>query len=566
MLLNLGLTADAAAAHGNEFVDSPQDSQSSSPKPSPSFASYATSPLLGLGSLYSRYKGLEPSGPQNRQISSMPTSNAESRSSTDGDYSTIGPAIASRVGSPAPSKRQSSRPKTSYHLAHPAGHARHRRLKLRPKLLLQLQQASHTTRPLPVLDVLPSSVYLPRLTRKFPTIFRGKNGLGPNDLIIVKSELYEGDLHKSRKHRGEERDEEHQDVIATICQLLTEEALSKGKAEICLNYGPVWEATPLPNGSYEFVATTERGTQTMRWVQRPNKNRRVSGSSVVTQEDSKRFTFSVINPNTRRHPVVASMTRNRLEVFDEYSMPSSITTQSTSGMSVVSDEADDPLDRNVIAMDDGLRTLIVITSIWVAFREGWSENFTYNDSASALNSKTICSPISSRLNSPTASTENDWFPDDNDRHPHVVAPNGSRHVTFSNMRSSHTAPTLDGSKPMPSEKLNKRSNSTGGNFLQRSNRHVARLNRHSMLSKTPNAAPPNPPNPPQRERNGLNANTDSENAKHQKGPDRAIDFAQREIPRAAPNKVSGTNGVKPKRRHRISHIFDIFSSKKSSNH
>lgn len=563
MLLNLGLTADAAAAHGNEFVDSPQNSQSSSPKPSPSLVSYATSPLLGLGSLYNKYKGLEPSGPQNRQISSMPTSNAESRTSSDGDYSTIAPGLTSRVGSPAPTKRQSSRPKTSYHLAHPAGHARHKRLKLRPKLLLQLQQASHTTRPLPILDVLPSSVYLPRLTRKFPTIFRGKNGLGPNDLIIVKSELYDGDLHKPSKRHGEERDEEHQDVIATICQLLTEEALSKGKAEICLNYGPVWEATPLPNGSYEFVGTTERGTQIMRWVQRPNKNRRVSGSSIVPQEDGKRFTFSVINPNTRRHPVVASMTRNHLEVFDEYSTPSSITKQTTSGMSVISDEADDPLDRNVIAMGDELRTLIVITSIWVAFREGWSENFSYNDSASTLNSKAICSPISSRLNSPTASTEGDWFPYDNDRHPQVVVPNGSKHVAFSNMRTSNTAPTLEGSKPMTSEKLNKRSNSTGGNFLQRSNRHAARLNRHSMLSKSPHAAPPNSP---QHKRNSRNMDANNETPKNGKGPDRAIDFAQRENPRAMPTRITDTNGVKPKRRHRISQIFDIFSSKKSNNH
>lgn len=566
MLLNLGLTADAAAAHGNEFVTFPQEPQPSNPKPSSSIVSFATSPLLGLGSLYSKYKGLEPSGPQNRQINSMPESSPESRYSSDGEYSIVEPVLRPRIGSPAPAKKQSSRPKTSYHLAHPAAHARHKRLKLRPKLLLQLQQASHATRPLPILDVLPSAVYLPRLTRKFPTIFRGKNGLGPNDLILVKSELYEHELDKLNNRRGEERDEDHQEVIATICQLLTEDALSKGKAEICLNYGPVWEATPLPNGSYEFVANTKRGTQTMRWVQRPSKHRRVSTTlGTAPQEDTKRFTFSVINPNTRRHPVVASMTRNHLEVFDEYSTPSSVSKPPTSAMSVTSDGslADEPLGRDVIAMDDELRTLVVITSIWVAFREGWSHNFTYDDSASTLNSKTICSPISSKLNSPTSvNSEPDGFPDDNDRYPNVVVPNGSKHISFSNMRSSHTAPTLEGTKPTLSGKLDRRSNSTGGNFLQRTNRHAARLNRHSMLSK---ATRDDTSNPAQPQPNGLNKES-NETTNHAAGPDRAIDYAQQGNPRNTTNgaRAPEPNGVKPKRRHRFSNIFDIFS-KRSSN-
>ncbi|GAB1216246.1 hypothetical protein ATERTT37_005455 [Aspergillus terreus] len=245
----------------------------------------------------------------------------ESGDSSDGEHSVAGPVLARPPIARAPSvRKQSSRPKTCYQLAHPAGHARHKRLKLRPKLLLQLQRVSQTPRALPVLDVLPSTVFLPRLARKFPTIFRGKKGLGPNDLIIVTSDLYErngGDIAHHFLHSDEDHGE-HREVVATICQLLKEDALAKGKAEICLNHGPVWEATPLPNGSYEFVANTQQGPQVLRWVQRGAKNRRVSappGSPV--QEDTKRFTFSVINPNTRRHPVIATMTRNYLEVFDE---------------------------------------------------------------------------------------------------------------------------------------------------------------------------------------------------------------------------------------------------------
>ncbi|RJE25291.1 hypothetical protein PHISCL_02380 [Aspergillus sclerotialis] len=564
MLLNLGLTADAAAAHGNEFADSSQVSQSSNPKPNPSVVSFAKSPLLGLGSFYNSFKGSEPPEPQNKQNSSMPTSNIDSRSSSDGDFSVVESTIAPRPTRSIP-KKQTSRPKTSYHLAHPAGHARHKRLKLRPKLLLQLQQSSHTSRPLPILDVLPSSVYLPKLTRKFPTIFRGKNGLGPNDLIIVTSELYENDSDKASKHKGEKKDDEHQEVIATICQLLTEDALSKGKAEICLNYGPVWEATPLPNGSYEFVADTDNGRQIMRWVQRPNKNRRVSGSTIGTipQEETKRFTFSVINPNTRRHPVVASMIRNRLEVFDEYSTPSSVSKPPTSSMSMVSDDSQVD-DRNMVPMDDKLRTLIIITSIWVAFREGWSHNFTYDDSASALNSKAICSPMSSKHNSPTTVTaENDVSPEDNGRHPNVVTTNGSRHIAFAN-RQSHTAPVMDVSKATSSGKLNKRSNSTGANFLKRSNRQTARPSRHSMLPQTKDNHDITP-NSVQPEDEYFSIGAGNGNNKHAKGPDRAVD-THAEVVRGTTNgttnsRVPETNGVKPKRRHRFSNILDLFSKR-----
>ena len=561
MLLNLGLTADAAAAHGNEFTDSSQASLSSNPKPSPSVVSFAKTPLLGLGSFYNSFKGSEPPEPPNKQNPSMPTSHIDSRSSSDGESSVVESTIAPRPTRSAP-KKQTSRPKTSYYLAHPAGHARHKRLKLRPKLLLQLQQSSHTTRPLPILDVLPSSVHLPKLTRKFPTIFRGKNGLGPNDLIIVTSDLYGNELDKAKKHKGEGKEDEHQEVIATICQLLTEDALSKGKAEICLNYGPIWEATPLPNGSYEFAADTDNGRQIMRWVQRPNKNRRVSGTTLgpAPQEETKRFTFSVINPNTRRHPVVASMTRNHLEVFDEYSTPSSVSKPPTSGMSMISDDSQVD-DRNMVPMDDKLRTLIVITSIWVAFREGWSHNFTYDDSASALNSKAICSPISSKHNSPTAATaENDVFPEDDGRHPNLVTTNGSKHLAFAN-RQSHTAPDMDVSKPTSSGKLNKRSNSTGANFLKRNNRQTARPSRHSMLPPTKDNHGITP-NSVQPEDEYFTVGAENGNAKHAKGPDRAVD-AHAETLRGTNGttkpRVPETNGIKPKRRHRFSNILDLFS-------
>ncbi|OJJ40608.1 hypothetical protein ASPWEDRAFT_102365 [Aspergillus wentii DTO 134E9] len=546
MIFNLGLTANAAAAHESDLANSQTDIQRPSPSPSPSIT-FANLP--SLGSIYNRYKGSDNSGSHQRQHprGSMPTSPVESVSSIDADYSAIGsglgrPRAATGISRSQSVRKSSSRPKTSYQLAHPASHARHRRLKLRPKLLLQLQQVSRTPRPQPVLDVLPSTVHLPRLARKFPTIFRGKNGLGPNDLIVVKSDLYQRPtVDGADKHADQDEDNnDHREVVATICQLLKEDALSKGKAEICLNYGPVWEATPLSNGSYEFMAHTDHGIQLMRWVLRGGKNRRTSAPpGSIQPEDSKRFTFSVIDPNTRRHPVIATMTRNHLEVMEEYSMPAPSSAPSTSpvsaAVSVVSDgsELDTPFERDIIAMNDNLRTLIVITSIWVAFREGWSHNFRYDDSGLALNSKAVCSPMASRHGSPTtARAETGEFPEERDSYPNESLQNGSRHrMSTSNVRASGTPSPSDRVKSIATGSLNKRSNSTGAAFIERSNRRV---------SGSGNRFHRNSPDKPLRP-NG-----------HVRQPEVSLDKG---LPDAGPNCS------KDKRRRRLSSIFSIFGKR-----
>ncbi|KAA8648716.1 hypothetical protein EYZ11_004243 [Aspergillus tanneri] len=570
MLFNLGLTADAAAAHENDIVRLPLESRPSRHSSPP--VSFAL-PSLGLGNLQGWHKGVDADKSERRSRGVMAMSAEESEPS-DGEYSTAGPAIAA-IGRPNVSRaqsvrKQSSRPKTSYQLAHPASHSRHRRLNFRPKLVLQLQRVSQTPRPLPVLDVLPSTVYLPRLARRFPTIFRGKKGLGPNDLIVVTSDLYDrsgGDI--AEKHPvSDDENGEHREVVATICQL-REDALSKGKAEICLNYGPVWEASPLSNGSYEFVADTENGIQILRWVLRGGKSRRVSappGSPL--QEDSRRFTFSVIDPSTRRHPVIASMTRNHLEVYDEYSMPTSGFASPTSAMSVISDcsEMDAPLDRRVITTGDHLRTLIIVTSIWVAFREGWSHNFSYKDSAVTVNSKTT--PVASRHVSPTASkTENNQMAAGKDGQPDGSIFNGSKH----RLSGSHTAPT--------------RANSTGAAFIERTNRRVSgvhsRSNRHSSLLSNSREPAPNGASGfhPAREASGIRQTWSSPrqpDIQCEKGhtpdqpgyteergswqPDASHENAAQTLSRSA--EQAPTKG---KRRHRFSSIFD-FLTRKSGHH
>lgn len=587
MLLNLGLTADAAAAHTND----PQLESG------PATCSYPTGfslPALPfLATLYNINKQADgpalPAGPASGEAMSPVAFASEGETSKDAAPLTTRP----RGPSSAYTVRKSSRPKTIYHFAHPASHARHKRLKLRPKLLLQLQQVSQTPRPLPILDILPSTLYLPRLARKFPAMFRGRNGLGPNDLIVVKSELYDRKIAgiPEKQASSEDEDDDHREVLATICQMLQEDARSKGKAEICLNFGPAWEATPLPSGSYEFVSRTDDGVRVMRWALRGGKSRRVSNpTGTQVRDDTKRFTFSVIDPTTRRHPVIASMTKNLLEVFDEYAAVvrsnTGGTTTPNSAMSVVSDMSDEePNEANKVTLDDGLRTLVIITGIWVAFREGWSQIFSYNDPLfSPTAAKSIVSPTSSRYGSP-APNENDVPIGRDDLSPMKESMNSGKRCTSvaSIQRSNSVAPDSGASFGS----LSKRSNSTGATFMDRAKRRSAsgvstRLNRHSMFTGTaepcvvsrPSSRPPSlrqnsvePEDLPRPEQSKRTSKFQplTENGKPSLKPDRAIPAPQvnHHARHASPQpeiKDPEAN-AKGKRRNRLSNIFTIFHRK-----
>ncbi|CRL23657.1 unnamed protein product [Penicillium camemberti] len=580
MLLNLGLTADAAAAHAPES------------RP-PACTVYSPTCLLSalplLNSFYSPPRLPDGSTDCPGLVSAMVMSPIESASDS-GEPSTES-AVVARPQVTRSATGRKSRPKTSYQFAHPAAHARHKRLRLRPKLLLQLQQVSQTPRPLPVVDILPSTSYLPLLARKFPAMYRTRNGLGPYDLIVVLSEQYDRTVGSIPEKRvsSEDEDEDHREVVATICQKHQEDARLKGKAEICLNFGPVWEASPLPSGSYEFVAQTDSGLQIMRWALRGGRSRRMTTPTAQLREDSKRFTFSVIDPTTRRHPVLASMTRNKLEINDEYSTAvrsGTGPTTPTSGMSVVSDasDAETPLDGSSVTLDDGLRTLIVITGIWVAFREGWSDNFSYGDLVSSSSTKSIMSPTSVKHVSPTiAKNETDSFPNNDE--------DDKRCMSVSSVRRSTAPSTVDRTQ---FDSLSRRSNSTGAAFMDRAKRRSAsglstRLNRHSMFTTLGEngrdivvSRPPSPRQPSAevedssrasqpKPKSPTKAQPERENTKPNAGPNghpptsnsgiTQQNSTRKKKPDFPPPEAVDSTSSKGKVRRRLSTLFSIFHRK-----
>ena len=309
---------------------------------------------------------------------------------------------ASIADSVITSKRKSAssrtKTKTAFRLCHPPPVRIHKpRLHLRPKVLLQLQKVSKASRPTPVFEVLPSVVFAPRLARHFPRTFKGKAGLGVDDLVIVSSEDYEAhELHSDDVDDLFDDKWDKREIIAAICQPSKDDyPYGQGETEICLNNRPSWTALQRKNGAYEFASTDGCGNRTVaRWVPKQSKSDRTASISSTPEE--KKFNFSILNPNSRRHAVIATLDRQTIEVSDEYFQPStSLSSQASSTPTTCSSSvSEEPklssiqssvTARDPIEVDDALRTFITVTAIWVALREGFSPNFKYGQLSTSPN-------------------------------------------------------------------------------------------------------------------------------------------------------------------------------------
>ena len=289
-----------------------------------------------------------------------------------------GSGMQSPPTSPSPTKR-----KTAYQIAHPPPSLKQKqRLHIRPKLLLQLHETSLTRRPVPVLDVLPSTVFATRIARKFPKIFRGKNGLGADDLIIARSPEYTDHHDGADISGGESLDS--REVVAAICHPRKVVPGHGEMDEIFFNDGSFWQALHMPSGIYQFTLCQSNSNLVARWVPRHSVARRQSlraqSRGAAALPDDERFTFSLLNPESRRHPVIASMTRRSIDVPSEYTVSSgkmSASPESIDNDSYFSETSSESPTRT-LPMTEGLRTLILVSGIWVAFREGFSPNFKYD--------------------------------------------------------------------------------------------------------------------------------------------------------------------------------------------
>lgn len=368
------------------------------PSPSPSLSSSTPQPtsngnrsplhmpLSLLGSLL-RQQSLTPSRLLKGDNPTEPPTDADPPMKSDSGVHNS-PAVSRRTSVSSGTsteilRKRNPRPRTTYNLAQPP-HSRGK-LHIRPKVVLQLHQVVASRRPKPAYEVIPYTVFLPFSTRCKVRTYRGKS-LGASDLLILKAEEYQ-------QNEEEKSDEERfgsREVVGVICPA-KEDRNGSTKTEILMANGQSWEVARTPSGGYEFVCVDDHGlTRRSRWVAKPPHLRRQSTMSNGSQNSStedRKFTFSTISQNSRRHPIIATMTRDKIQVSDSYTMPTT-TSPSTPNLqsstlptpvtTPTSIDMDSFLDKEhlPIETDDALKSFILASGIWVAFQENWSSAYS----------------------------------------------------------------------------------------------------------------------------------------------------------------------------------------------
>lgn len=528
-LLDHVLTADAAAKHGHEYSPPPQPSaqtngsyfpqmplsllgsvlrkQPASPAPAPSEPEEGpptASPATPLSTSQHRHlhNGHAP-------IPKLVTAELDCTPASSPSHSRPASlsSTASQDGRP---RKRAHRPKTTFNLAQPppASHPRSK-LHLRPKVLLQLHQVVPGRRPKPVYEVIPFSLLAPRSTRRLARTFNSKDRLCPTDLLIVKAEPYDN------SHEEERTDDERwgsREVLGIICPGKKVDRDQCDKTEVLLDDGSSWEVTRMANGGYEFSYTDDHGlTLKRRWIPKGPHLRRISTMSNSSQTlpspmagpEEKKFNFSTISPLRRRHPVIASMSRASIDVLDTYVMPSA-TSPPTPGPSHSNFSTPLPTPASIDATsflekdderlrvhtDDGLRTFIVLSGIWVALSENWSPAYSGPQSIahpSPLTTSMTSRPTPNRavsmsfLDSPRSVSPASTIDENRRTIPRLFRAGTQRLQSSTSFTSSGPSPAANKAFPpsSPASKIktrSRRSNSTGNaDLISKSHSHRKRF-------------------------------------------------------------------------------------------
>ncbi|KAJ6788653.1 hypothetical protein PWT90_06961 [Aphanocladium album] len=235
--------------------------------------------------------------------------------------------VDSDVSSRRRRKQRLPRKSTTFALAHPAPGLRTKQRRLvqfRPKVLLQLQEVGER-RAVPAYDIVPSSqiagsFIIPALARRFPRMFRAKPDLGQNDLLLMRSENYNISTPAITEDNEANEVIGERDVLAVITAHHRD---ATHQAELTFGDGSTWDIEIIANGSYQVKKIDGSAFPvTGRWVRRitPSRTNSMESGSVTTtaQLAQDRWTFSILDPAARRHPIQGVLTSTSLEIYDNY--------------------------------------------------------------------------------------------------------------------------------------------------------------------------------------------------------------------------------------------------------
>lgn len=509
--------SNASSSHGHDHTTTTANNTPgiSTPLQTPtlySVASFPRSTLTALFAAATRQSTTTP--PPERE--DAPQDDPQDASTDPTPEVSRSPTLSSAESvSETKSRKRISRAKTCYSLCHPPPHAR-KKGKLhhsKPKVLLQLRQVSQSSRPKPAFEVAPSVRCSSKLVSRSNPIFRATDKLGPDDVVVLRAAEY-------GKHRGGESSEEdgheQREAIGAICSSGTKQALA---TDICMDDGLVWRASQTPNGNYEFETVDEHGLRLKaRWVARMPRRR--TGSSDLSATggavDDKKFIFSTIRPGFRRHPIIASMTKKSIDVMDDYTIPQDLSSQSASATptplatpSLQSDSESYMESRKAesaatFKTDEPLRKLIIVTAVWVAFRESWSSVFHYATSPTVTtnfppldgapvrpgNHRAVSMPPIDSKGSSRSSTPEDG-------HRGVPKMLRSSSNLFRRQSGSSTAPSITSTSPSsPSSPVStlqartRRSNSIETGYLKRASTNWRRVHTDALREDSESSLDP----------------------------------------------------------------------------
>lgn len=292
-------------------------------------------------------------------------------------------------------RRRMPRKSTRYALAQPAPQLRTKQrhlFQIRPRILLQLQEIGDR-RAIPAFDLIPShlvagTLIIPKLAKRFPRIFHANAELSQNDVLLVRSDDYGSSSTRTSSPSSDVSRRVHHDK--EICGVISALPRGCGKlAELVMEDGSSWSASAMANGSFEFNKIDEDGeTTTARWVRRSNVSTRHSlGSmepssawpSVQDSLQESRWTFSIIDPSSRRHPIMGSLTAETLEVYDDYTTLSTSSGRFPPSRSFSSEAGSHHAlgglaseSRKTLAVRPEQKALMIATASWIRlYQQGW---------------------------------------------------------------------------------------------------------------------------------------------------------------------------------------------------
>ncbi|KAK1246098.1 hypothetical protein MKX07_005167 [Trichoderma sp. CBMAI-0711] len=303
-------------------------------------------------------------------------------------------------------RKRKTRSSVRYALAFPAPGLRTKQrnfFQVRPRVLLQLRELAGNKRAIPAFDVIPSSLVagtliIPALLKAFPRMFSAKPHLGQNDFLLVRRDDYVP-AHGNQQHdaniNGDSSNaSDYTEVLAVITTTEDDDC-----AKIVFKDGSTW-ATSRNAGSYEFNHINEQGEAVKaKWIKKPSLSPRTSWGSASSAFDASnsppsspttptpdgKWTFCILDPSTKKHPIQGVLDSTSLEIYNTYAtLPASsgqlpsiaqaieaeVTGISEDGTSVAE-------ERSPMEVSEYNKTLMLATATWIRLRQsGWPASVT----------------------------------------------------------------------------------------------------------------------------------------------------------------------------------------------